>query len=67
MSTATTSPAHILRMIDPEAIRDELAELQARQKELRLLLRASMVRHRTRVPRANAGAAARRSDRDATQ
>ena len=45
---AETSPAELIEGLEPDAIRQRLAELDAEQSALRVFLRAALARSRSR-------------------
>jgi hypothetical protein len=55
MSATTTPTADLIDSLDPEQIRAELADLDARREALRVLLRAAIARQRGRVGREAGG------------
>lgn len=51
--TTSNDPTELIASLDPEAIRSRLAELNAEESALRVLLRAALARRRDQDKRAD--------------
>jgi hypothetical protein len=61
-TTHTLNAAALVESLDPEAIRDQLAELDRQSRALRVLLRSAQARQRAADRRIRSGEEVRRAD-----